>query len=156
MFVALLALVIAMSGSAYAIQQTRNGDNLITKRTLSGNRLRLNTVTGNEIANLQWHRIALINGWQNYNNNRAPAWAIDAQGIVHFRGAIESGSVAQFATLPPAVRPASAIYVSTNMTSSAVGRIEIDPGGEAYVEAPGGLNLAQDFTSLDGVSYVAH
>jgi hypothetical protein len=49
MIVALIALVFAMSGTAVAATQLVNGDNLIKKGTLSGNRLRTQTVSGSKI-----------------------------------------------------------------------------------------------------------
>ena len=49
MVVALIALVFAMSGSAMAAVHLVNGDKLIKKGSLSGNRLRAHTVTGTQI-----------------------------------------------------------------------------------------------------------
>jgi hypothetical protein len=49
MVVALLALVVAMSGTAVAATTLVNGNKLIKKRTLSGNRLHNNTLTGTQI-----------------------------------------------------------------------------------------------------------
>lgn len=49
MIVALIALVVAMSGSAVAASHLVSGDKLIRKRTLSGNRLRRHTLTGTQI-----------------------------------------------------------------------------------------------------------
>lgn len=49
MVVALLALVVAMSGTAVAASRLINGDRLIRKGSLSGNRLRKHTLTGRQI-----------------------------------------------------------------------------------------------------------
>lgn len=49
MIVALVALVFAMSGTAVAASKLINGDKLIKKQSLSGNRLRSHTVTGAQI-----------------------------------------------------------------------------------------------------------
>ena len=49
MVVAVTALVVAASGTAVAATNLTNGDSLIAKHTLSGNRLRNNTVTGQQI-----------------------------------------------------------------------------------------------------------
>lgn len=49
MVLAILALVIAASGTAVAASKLANGDKLIKKGTLSGNRLRKHTVTGTQI-----------------------------------------------------------------------------------------------------------
>jgi hypothetical protein len=169
MLVAVLALVVAMSGTAYAITAA-SGDSLIQKRTLSGNRLRVNTVTGSEIKerslaavprandlpSLTWHKLRLLNGWQNYNGGvRRPAWAVDAQGVVHFRGAIDqspAGSL-QFARLPVGIRPAAFIFMATNMFASATGRIYVATNGYVYADPTGPDSDAQNFTSLDGITY---
>jgi hypothetical protein len=49
MIVAIVALVFAMSGTAVAASQLVNGDKLIKKHTLSGDRLRNHTVTGTQV-----------------------------------------------------------------------------------------------------------
>jgi hypothetical protein len=49
MIVALIALVVAMSGTAVAASKLVSGDNLIKKGSLSGNRLRAHTLTGTQI-----------------------------------------------------------------------------------------------------------
>lgn len=154
LFVAILALIVALGGSAYAIQRAQSGDSLITKRTLSGNRLRLNTVTAKEIANATWHPLNLVNGWANYNTHRAPAWMLDPQGIVHFRGAMTqgSGSVSVFATLPARVRPSERLYLTTNLNLNNPGRIEVSANGVLSV-ATSTVAAGQQFTNLDGVTY---
>jgi len=47
--VGVIALVVACSGSAFAAGRLENGDNLIKKDSLSGNRLRTGSVTGRQI-----------------------------------------------------------------------------------------------------------
>lgn len=49
MVVAVIALVIAASGTAVAATQLQNGDSLIKKNSLSGNRLKNRSVTGSKI-----------------------------------------------------------------------------------------------------------
>lgn len=49
MIVALFALVVALSGSAFAASQLVNGDRLIKPGSLSGNRLRKHTITGTQV-----------------------------------------------------------------------------------------------------------
>ena len=49
MIVAIIALVFAMSGTAVAASHLVNGDSMIKKGSLSGNRLRAHTVTGTQI-----------------------------------------------------------------------------------------------------------
>ena len=151
--VAIFALVVAMGGTAIALQ---SGDSLIATRTLSGNRLRLNTVTDKEVANLVWHPLTLVNEWVNYNGNqRRPAWALDAQGIVHLRGALaqSSGTNAQFARLPLSIRPPVYVYLVTNLVNAAPGRIYVRPDGRMFAQAYGAQTDAQFFTSLEGITW---
>ena len=49
MVVAIIALVVAASGTAVAATQLQNGDSLIKKNSLSGNRLKNHSVTGGKI-----------------------------------------------------------------------------------------------------------
>src|SRR5438067_3869571 len=49
MIVAILALVVACSGTAIAAGSLVSGDSVIKKRSLSGNRLRNHTLTGAQI-----------------------------------------------------------------------------------------------------------
>jgi hypothetical protein len=49
MIVAIAALVVAASGTAVAATSLVNGDNLIKKGSLSGNRLRNHTITGTQV-----------------------------------------------------------------------------------------------------------
>lgn len=158
LFVAILALIVAMGGSAVALQRGQNGDTLINKRTLSGNRLRLNTVTGKEVANLQWHTLTLVNGWQNWYGAgvRPPAYAVDVQGFVHFRGAVDeaTGDNEAFARLPRAVRPGVNIFLPTDMYLTALGRVEIQSGGVMYSEPTSGVHAdGESFTNLEGLTY---
>ena len=173
LFVAILALVFAMSGVAVAV--THGGDSLITARTLSGNRLRLNTVTGAEVNEsklgqvpkaglavhvpaLVWHNLTLLHGWKNYNseNRRPPGWAIDIQGIVHLRGTINAApdhaSAQQFAVIDAAARPVREV-------SMAIAIFGGQENGGIAIRADGtmtafGTDIGQ--TSLDGVTYSLH
>ena len=49
MVVAIVALVVAASGTAVAASRMVNGDSLIKRNSLSGNRLRNHSITGKEI-----------------------------------------------------------------------------------------------------------
>jgi hypothetical protein len=65
-------------------------------------------LNGNRITGIEsWNSASLTNGWTNYGGSWAPAgYYKDAQGIVHLRGLIKSGTVgsAEF-TLPSGYRP---------------------------------------------------
>ncbi|HZC71739.1 MAG TPA: hypothetical protein VE442_13690 [Jatrophihabitans sp.] len=136
---------------------------MITKRTLSGNRLRLNTVTGTEVANLTWHNLTLTNDWANFwtpvGSPRRPGYAIDAQGIVHLRGAIAQPvgpGFHDFAVLPKAARPAVQIYLPAAMVAGTPGASSIAHNGEMDVLEDVQFSDAQQFTSLEGITYSLH
>jgi len=175
MLVAILALVVAMSGSAVAVSAARHsGDKLISKRSLSGNRLRHNTVTGKEVSEkrlgqvpraslathvppLVWHPLTLTNDWYNYNlTHRIPAWAIDVQGIVHLRGTISQWpeGLFQFAVLPPAARPDWEIWEATaSNAGNSSSAILIDDDGTMTAWGVANRDDAHQQTSLDGITY---
>jgi hypothetical protein len=176
--IAYLALFAAMSGTAVAATTAlKDGDTIIAKNTLSGNRLRTDTVTGSQvkestlgtvpsasraaIANalppLAWHSFTLTNGWSDYPNSRPAAWALDAQGIVHLRGAIyrATGSATIFAAVPAAIRPPGDLWLTADTVNATTGRLEILPQvGFDVQDSANGANAA-DFTSLDGITYSA-
>jgi hypothetical protein len=162
--IAVGALVVAMSGTAVAASH-QNGNKLIAKHTLSGNRLVNDTVGSAQLKNLVWHSLALQNGWVNYdpdNNYSGPVqFAKDAQGTLHLRGAI-SGDAAtndKFAVLPVGFRPVSPTIwlpvASTNNDSDprTVAITAESSNGEMTAYKGQGANLS--FVSLEGVSFAA-
>jgi hypothetical protein len=161
--VALLALIAAVSGTAVAVVAAQNGDSLIARHTLSGNRLRANTVTGTQVNEstlhlraLVWHNFTLLHTWENYNGTkRPPGWALDAQGVVHFRGAIDQSTSGSdvFARLPASARPSVDLWLATDLVNASTGRIDLDSGGIMNVEATVDIAQAQAFTDLDGITY---
>jgi hypothetical protein len=102
---------------------------------------------------LNFKPLALTNNWTPYDHGtRNPAVAIDDNGVVHFKGAITSGTDKVFAILPAKYRPKGGlVYVATNLFSGVPGRIIVEADGTATVE--GDPEDAALFTSLDGVSY---
>ena len=180
LMVASIALVFAMSGTAVAAITAHSGDALIIKRTLSGNRLRLNTVTGAEIKEstlgqvpkaglavhvpaLVWHNLTLINDWANYwapvGSPRRPGYAIDVQGVVHLRGAITqtvTPGFHDFAFIPKAARPAVRIFLPAAMVAGTPGAISIAHDGEMDVREDVQFSDAEQFTSLEGITYSLH
>jgi hypothetical protein len=139
MIVAVFALVVAMCGTATAAIVAHSGDALVLKRTLSGNRLRLNTVTGAEIA------------------DRTPAYAVDAQGIVHLRGAMCCGTTNQAFSLPTSARPGKTAYLLAFSQGAYAAELVVLPTGEAHVFPGGGAppTSTTSLTSLEGVTFAA-
>ena len=105
---------------------------------------------------LKWTKLTLVNGWTAYAaSTRAPTAAIDADGIVHLRGAMREATGADTTafTLPANMRPNKTVYVTTNMIDGAAGRLVIYASGEVLVDLPGPFSDAQEFTSLEGVTF---
>jgi hypothetical protein len=145
--VAIFAVVVATSGTAFAVV-SQDGDTLITPRTLSGNRLRLDTVTSLEISNLSWGGVILQNGW--VNGTRLPKAAIDAQGIVHLRGVVTGGQAATIGTLPQAAAPTATIYLTARNNKGATVGIILRSSGSIAVQGTLSPNM---YVSLDGLTY---
>jgi hypothetical protein len=89
---------------------------------------------------------------------RPPAWALDAQGTVHLRGAVTETAPTDdtFAHLPTAVRPVVAVWLPTDMGSANTGRINVFSDGSVVVEATVDITDARAFTNLDGLTYSLH
>jgi hypothetical protein len=112
-----------------------------------------------KLPQLVWHKLTLVNNWVNFNGTaRPPAWARDAQGVIHFRGAImeTANTNAQFTTLPASIRPAVALWLVTDLLNAAPGRIDIATSGVVTVEAATNAAAARGLTNLDGITYSLH
>ncbi|MGN6474942.1 MAG: hypothetical protein ACTHK4_15005 [Mycobacteriales bacterium] len=161
--IAVVALVCAMSGTAVASSAAlHNGDKLIKKHTLSGNRLRNHTVTSTQVRQPVWHALTLENGWaaDDAAHYGTPSYAIDDQGFVHLRGAITgaAATAGTFPNLPAGYRPGESFVQlpvasnnGANDPQTAV--IIVENGGD--VLALGGKPANLDFVSLAGASFPA-
>ena len=152
MFVAILALAAAMSGTAAAVVATvQNGDTLIAKNSLSGNRLRTNTVTSTQVANLDWGGVILRSGWT--NTARPAMAAIDAQGIVHFRGAVKRSSTAlhTVGTVQKSLEPTRGIYLTAMQSNGTP--VGVVVGTNGVIAVLGAIGGPQVVLSLDGLTY---
>ena len=109
------------------------------------------------VPKLVWHPLVLVNGWTNYFSTpkRAPAYAVDAQGVVHFRGGIRNSVLSNssiFAVLPVAVRPSNIVYLTADTFGGDTGRIYIATTGQVVTQDFTGHD-SYDFTSLEGITY---
>jgi hypothetical protein len=98
--------------------------------------------------------LSLQNGWTHapFSTSRAEVFVDDE--IVHFKGAVGGGTTALITTLPPAMRPATNVYVTVDLCNARKGRLFIQPSGNVTVEtAPDPFETAQCFTSLDGARF---
>jgi hypothetical protein len=159
--IALVAVVCAMSGTAVAASGAlQNGDKLIAKHTLSGNRLRNGTLTASQLKQPVWHTMSLENGWAAFDtaNYGAPEYAVDAQGFVHFRGAIkgDSASSGTFTQLPPGFRPAEVnVFLPAASTNGSGGPqdVVLDVQNTGFVTAEVTSGGSLQFVSLAGVNF---
>ena len=99
--------------------------------------------------------LTLQNGWTNAPFGTSNAAARNISGIIHFKGAVASGTSAVLFALPASFRPAKDVYVPVDLCDATNGRLHITPSGVVDVEPEGGTFAnAQCFTSLDGASFV--
>jgi hypothetical protein len=99
--------------------------------------------------------LTLMNGWVNAPFSTSNAAVQNINGIVHFKGAISSGTTTTAFVLPVGFRPATNVFIPVDMCNSANGRLNIQPSGVVDVEAENAFSDAQCFTSLDGAWFAA-
>lgn len=113
----------------------------------------VNSTVNAILANLQanaWTAAALLGSWTNYDSDYAPAgYMLDAQGFVHLRGAVKSGSGVIF-TLPSDFRPAYTVSSAGMGASNAPCLVTVAANGNVTVGGGDG-----SFVSLDGISFKA-
>jgi Trypsin len=94
--------------------------------------------------------LALQNGWTHAPFGTSNAAAVRLGGIVHFKGAIASGTTSTAFTLPPALRPSANVFARIDLCNAKKGRLFIQPSGLVTVFPESSFSDAQCFTSLDG------
>jgi hypothetical protein len=114
--------------------------------------------TADKIPGLSFIPITLINGWASYFVLRPPEYAVDAQGVVHFEGALSgTSSTSNVAfTMPAALRSSSnAINLTADENGGDTGRIQIRSNGDVVVfDDPEHVGSGESFTSLEGITYM--
>jgi hypothetical protein len=162
--IASAAFVCMMSGTAVVAHGAlQNGDKLIAKHTLSGNRLRNHTVTAQQIQALTWHALTLENGWAATTGDYAstPEYAKDAQGFVHFRGTISGSHQTSntFAVLPAGYRPPTAhawLALTGTNGDNTPEQIALDVvGATGDLTAYNAPSVNDEFISLEGAEFYA-
>lgn len=98
--------------------------------------------------------LTLVNGWTGAPFGTSNAQYRAVSGVVHFKGAISSGTNSVAFTMPAAVRPATDVYIPVDLCNAANGRLHIASSGAVDVESETTFSDAQCFTSLDGAWYV--
>jgi hypothetical protein len=112
---------------------------------------------------LNWQTLHLKNGWAGTPyGTRLPAIAIDADGIVHLRGAMTNSVSPDCSHIPFVIprpfRPTGGgLYEPVDEENSATGRIGIAGDGSVEIDPPsssrGDDTALCNFTSLEGISY---
>ena len=116
------------------------------------------TVDNDDVEDLKYKSIGLKNGWGGASGSYEPGAAIDAQGIVHLRGAVAQGIADgnNFGRLPQAVRPDETVSFPIDVAGPAPTN-----GGELVIGADGEMTVSGNatqhklFSSLDGISFEA-
>jgi hypothetical protein len=121
-----------------------------------------NSVRNDDVKDLEFTNLDLINGWVRdpSQGTYAPGVAIDAQGVVHFRGAIHqaTGTLNTPFRLPKRFRPRKNVWVPAYEWAAHPGGLfffgknGLATDGFVQVSAQDGPS-AQQLTSLDGVSF---
>lgn len=106
MVVAIIALVVAATGTAVAAGQHVDGDSLIKKASLSGNRLRDHTLTGLQIKLSQLGTVPSAKNADELGGKPASAYgggggsAIGTNGVVKTAGSVNGTTVTLFTSGP--------------------------------------------------------
>jgi hypothetical protein len=138
--IATVALFVALGGAAVALPGK-------------------NKVNNGDVKDLKYKNLTLINNWGANSGSYTPGAALDAQGVVHLRGAVAQGisSSDTFTVLPKPFRPDEGVSLVIDVVAANQGRLFISPNGEATlsVEQGGPATGHKLFSSLDGVTYEA-
>ncbi|MFN7149604.1 MAG: hypothetical protein ACK4V6_08985 [Microthrixaceae bacterium] len=112
-----------------------------------------------DVADIAMQNLTLLNGWTPFSAQRGARFGKSVDGVVHLSGGVIQGGGFNgvIAVLPPGYRPNATAYMSTNLVAgSGPARIYIQSNGTVVVQAtaPATTTDAQQFTSLDGVSFI--
>ena len=113
---------------------------------------------------LTWHEMDLDNNWVRHSATASylPSYTKDANGFIHFRGAVNSGDAADddITLLPEAFTPNITVTVpvatadsTTPVASLRVYGMDASSGDQGKVSC--NINGDTDLVSLDGVSFYA-
>lgn len=98
-----------------------------------------------------WNTPALQNGWVTYSATfNPPGYMKDANGIVHLRGMIRSGTSSTLFTLPPGYRPAYRQLFATETNPNVNARVDVYANG-----AVTSSGYDSGWLSLDGLTFEA-
>jgi hypothetical protein len=138
MVVAVLALVVAASGTAVAAGSLANGDKLIAKNSLSGNRLRKQSVTGTQV-NLS--KLGKVPHAKQADNATNAANATNATNAAHATTADSATTAtnATNATNATTATNATNATTATNAINATNATVAGGPAAWAHVSAAGAI-----------------
>jgi hypothetical protein len=170
--VAVLALAIALSGTAYSVSKV-SGNSLIKKHSLSGNRVKPNSVTGDQVNEstldtvpragmaqslpaITFADLSLDPGWVEKlsGGTRQVGYRKDANGFVHLQGVVArapSPTADVIGTIAPGYRPNGNMYFLAFSNGGTTAGVSVKPDGTVNYFG-GGLD---SFISLEGMTYYA-
>lgn len=99
-----------------------------------------------------WVAVTHENSWADYSGYQGAEYCKDANGFVHIRGLVDSGTVGSGTgvfTLPLGFRPAAKELFVT-ISNGALGRIDIDTDGTVDV-----ITGNNTYVSLSGITFAA-
>ena len=136
--VSLVALILALGGTGYALTVGHSGA----------------TAAQAPSASHPWHNLTLTNGWR-YGGASSfhAAYYKDAQGVVHLRGSADGGTQGAVFTLPPGDRPSHSIRLPILAVGGSAGAMTIVSTGQAYLYDANGNRNVVNYASFDGISF---
>jgi hypothetical protein len=138
MGVALVALGVALGGTAVAASQRVNGDNLIKKASLSGNRLRPATITAKQ---LNFKKLGVVPSATEAQTAHSAMTAISATSATNATRAASAGALAQIAYRSAVFQIRANLARATGMAACPSGTFAVGGG----VASPSEATAANDF-----------
>lgn len=107
---------------------------------------------------VSWHKLGLLHGWKSSQGNYGtgdPRYSVSSSGIVYLSGSMHqsSGTNTVFAVLPRAARPAHNLYMPIYTFGASAGSLVILKNGSMAVFSNNAGNVAQEYSSLAGISF---
>jgi hypothetical protein len=157
MVVAIIALVVAASGTAVAATALVHGDRLIEKHSLSGNRLRNHTITGNQVNFKQLGKVLSAQNADHSNNADRANIADRATSAMVAANAANATNAINAANAANATRAASAASADGYFNSGLVtlSASSTPPGNQRTLVTRGPFSFIAQCLDMGGGSFAA-
>ena len=163
MVVATIALIIAVTGTAVATSRLVNGDTLIQKASLSGNRLRKHTLTGTQINLAKLGKVPIAKHADSATQAINATHARTADSATHASSADSATNAGTLGGLPASgyLQTAHVLQGAVDANTPGGARIFLDPGTGADVRhfRDGKVEIVntntQDDLGIHGISEIA-